>query len=183
MQQANAIIYQSKIIIPSSGDVDSLLQDGYGHKIENGYLALDPCEVLYLVEKNRLAVIDEKERQILSFQNILSRELISNMMLWTKYIIYRDLRGRGFVVKHSMRNGVCFSIYERGNYPKKAPSYELYVVAEGISVTLGHLKEVLDEVKNFGRMLKLAVIDRRGEIVYYSLDRIELNILGDENIE
>ncbi len=104
-------------------------------------------------------------------------------MLWTRYIIYRDIRGRGFVAKSTAKNDVSFSVYERGDYPKKAPSYELYALVEGMPETLGHIEERLVEVRDSGRALKLAVIDRRGELVYYGLDRLEPERLGADTLE
>ncbi len=183
MQQANAVYDNLAIQVPLRGEADSLLQDGYGHIGEKRHYILEPHEALYLVEKERLTVIDEGERRILSFQEILNRELANDPMLWTRYIIYRDIRGRGFVAKSTIKNGVSFSVYERGNYPKKAPSYELYALAEGFSETLGHIEERLVEVRDSGRVLKLAVIDRRGEVVYYGLDKLEIERLGANELE
>ena len=178
MQQANAVYDNLTILVPSTGEADSLLQDGYGHRSEKRRYILEPCEALYLVEKERLTVIDENERRILSFQEILNKELLNDLLLWTRYIIYRDIKGRGFVAKSTGKNGVSFSVYERGAYPKKSPSYELFTLVEGTFETLGHIEDILIEVKNSGRALKLAVIDRRGEVVYYSLDWLEPEKLG-----
>ena len=183
MQQANAVYDNSTILVPSIGEADSLLQDGYGHISENRRYILEPYEALYLVEKERLTIIEEKEKRILSFQEILSRELIADILLWTRYIIYKDIRGRGFVAKSTSKNRVSFRVYERGAYPKKAPSYELYTLVEGVSENLGHIEEILVSVKNSGRTLKLAVIDRRGELVYYSLNKLGTDRLGFDDLE
>ena len=183
MQQANAVYDNLAIQVPSRGEADSLLQDGYGHIGEKRRYILEPHEALYLVEKERLTVIDEGKRRILSFQEILNRELANDPMLWTRYIIYRDIRGRGFVAKSTPKNGVSFSVYERGDYPKKTPSYELYALAEGFSETLGHIEERLVEVRDSGRVLKLDVIDRRGEVVYYGLDKLEIERLSGNALE
>lgn len=182
MQRANAVYDKHKIIIPTQGEADSLHQDGYGIKINGGKLSLEPCEALYLVEKERLTVIDEDEKQLLSFQEILDRELETEELLWTRYIIYRDIRGRGFVAK-STSNSRSFQVYERGTYPKKQPAYELFIVNEGTSENIGHLRTELEKMKDTGRSLKLAVTDRRGEVVYYSLDKLNLDSLGSDVVE
>ena len=153
MQQANAVYDNLAIQVPSRGEADSLLQDGYGHIGEKRRYILEPHEALYLVEKERLTVIDEGERRILSFQEILNRELANDHMLWTR------------------------------DYPKKTPSYELYALAEGFSETLGHIEERLVEVRDSGRVLKLAVIDRRGEVVFYGLDKLEIERLSGNALE
>jgi tRNA-intron endonuclease len=183
MQQANAVYDNLTLLVPSKGEADSLLQDGYGHTDDKRRYILEPYEALFLVEKDRLTIIEEKERKILSFQEILTRELANDVLLCTRYIIYRDIRGRGFVALSTAKNGVSFKVYERGAYPKKAPSYEIYALVEGMPETLGHIEETLIETRNSDRALKFAVIDRRGEVVYYSLDRFDPERLKADTFE
>jgi tRNA-intron endonuclease len=183
VQRPNAVYDGHTIIVPTQGEADSLHQDGYGTRNRDGKLRLDPCEALYLVEKERLTTIDEEEKKILTFQEILDRELERDEQLWTRYIIYRDIRGRGFVTKTTGGEGNHFQVYERGTYPKKPPVYELYIVYEGMTENIGHLKSELEKTKASGRSLKLAVTDRRGEVVYYSLDKLNLDSLGSDIVE
>jgi tRNA-intron endonuclease len=183
VQQANAVYAGQRIIVPTQGEADSLYQDGYGHRLENRVFSLTPSEVLYLVEKERISVIDENEKKILSFQEILNRELEKDALLWTKYIIYRDIRGRGFVVKALGERSTSFIVYERGTYAKKPPCYEIHTVYEGMNETIGDLELVLKSAKKSDRTLKLAVIDRRGEVVYYGLEKVELDRLGMDAVE
>ena len=179
MQRANAVYAGEKIIIPTQGEADSLYQDGYGRRLGTT-LALTPSEALYLVERERLSVIDETKKKILSFQEILDRELEKNMLLWTTYIIYRDIRGRGFVAKTSADQPSTFLVYERGTYSKKPPCYEIHTIYEGMNETIGDLEVALKQSSESSRTLKLAVIDRRGEIVYYGLEKADLIKLGTE---
>lgn len=99
-------------------------------------------------------------------------------LLWTKYIIYRDIRGRGFVAKTPTEQNTIFLVYERGTYSKKPPCYEIHTVYEGMNETIGDLEQILKSAKKSSRILKLAVIDRRGEVVYYGLDKVDLEKLG-----
>lgn len=183
MQQANAVYAGQRIIVPTQGEADSLYQDGYGRRLENRAFSLTPSETLYLVEKERLTVIDEDEKKILSFQEILNRELENDALLWTKYIIYRDIRGRGFVAKTPTEQSTYFLVYERGTYAKKPPCYEIHTVYEGMNETIGNLEQVLQSAKRSNRTLKLAVIDRRGEVVYYGLEKVDLERLGSNELE
>jgi tRNA-intron endonuclease len=183
VQPVNAVYVGQRITVPTQNEVDSLYQDGYGHRHENRDFILSPSEALYLVEKERLAIIDEDEKRIFSFQEILNRELEKDALLWTKYIIYRDIRGRGFAVKSSTEQETSFLVYERGTYTKKPPCYEIHTVYEGMNETIGHLEQVLKSSMRSNRILKLAVVDRRGEVVYYGLEKAELEKLGSDALE
>jgi tRNA-intron endonuclease, archaea type len=181
VQEFKAVYNELSIIVPTQGEADSLQQDGYGCRKLKGQIKLDYCEALYLLEKERLIVIDEVERRLLSFQEVLNRGLVADPFLWAKYIIYRDIRSRGFVAKSN--NDTSFLVYERGTYLKKPPSYEIYNIYEGAAESIGHLEEMLFKTEKSGRFLKLAVIDRRGEVVYYSLEKLSLGKLDTDILE
>ena len=179
MQSIIAILTDLKIVIPTQNDADSLSQDGYGTR-NRGLLILQPFEALYLVEKERLTIIDEQGKKNISFQELLNKSLEIDPLLWTKYVIYRDIRSRGFVVKGTEKDDVSFFVYERGCYKSKSSSYHVYTIYEGMPETIGHLKDTLEQTKVSGKELKLAVVDRRGEIVYYSLNEIKFDNLLSE---
>jgi len=183
VQQVSAVYSNEKIVIPAQNEADNLYQDGYGSRININVLTLDSFEALYLIEKERIVVINEEGGRTLSFQELLDIELIKDNLLWTKYIVYRDIRGRGFVVKESKDNNPGFLVYERGSYMKKSPSHHIYTVSEGITETIGHLEKVLNEIMKWDRFLKLAVVDRRGEVIYYSLGKLDFDNLITEMSE
>jgi len=175
VQEFKAVYSGRSILVPTQGEAENLQQDGYGYRKQKGQIELNHCEALYLLERERLVIIDEGERRLQSFQEVLNRGLVTDPLLWAKYIIYRDIRSRGFVAK--LIDDKSFLVYERGTYQKKPPSYEIYNIYEGATENIGHLEEILLKTIESGRLLKLAVIDRRGEVVYYSLERLSLGNL------
>lgn len=164
-----AIYSQGVVRIPDFDEANSLYQDGYG-SFKARRLTLTSCEALYLLEKGRIKVVD-KEME-LSFNELLGRLSSRDERLWTSYIVYRDLRIRGYVVRE-MEGEVSFLVYERGAYPKEAPSYEVYALWEGSPRPLYELIESLRRAEKGGRTMKIAVVDRRGELVYYTVREME----------
>jgi len=177
VQPISVVFVKGKVFVPAQNESDSLYNDGYGSRYKQ-IIKLEPYEVLYLIEKERVTVIDEKNQKLLNFQEILSIYSQHDLLIWIRYVIYRDLRSRGFVIKSEKKLGDCFLVYERGTYGKKVPNYYLYTVYEGASETIEHLKNVLIETEKSGMNLKLAVFDRRSEIVYYSLSKIDFSELS-----
>ncbi len=178
MQTVSAVYSEGHIFVPAQNEADSLYQDGYGTRRART-LILEPYEALYLLEKERITVITERDRKPMSFEQLMNLELKGDETLGIRYIVYRDLRGRGFVAKSSRDTSINFVIYERGDYLKKEPCYDIYTVYEGMPETIGHLDELLKKIVSIGRSLKLAVVDRRGEIIYYGLDRLDFRASGD----
>ena len=174
METISAVYTEGRVAVPARNEASSLYQDGYGSLLGDGrLLTLKPVEALYLVEKMRIAVIDEESRRKLVFQELLWRFSSKNPLIWTRYLVYRDLRSRGFVVRDDPGLGVDFLVYERGAYGKRPPRYYVHAVWEGSPEPIRRLCEVLEAAGESSRTLRLAVIDRRGEVVYYTLSERE----------
>jgi tRNA-intron endonuclease len=171
METISAVYTVTGIVVPALNEANSLYQDGYGSLVKDSrVLSLQPFEALYLVERQKVSVIEELTKDRLVFRELLQIFSEDDPDIWTKYIVYRDLRTRGFVARGGEGPGLDFLVYERGSYGKKVPRYLVYTVWEGSQVLVERLGEVLDEATKSDMILRLAVVDRRGEIVYYTVD-------------
>ena len=70
--------------------------------------------------------------------------------------------------------GIDFRIYDRGEYGKEIAKHLIFVIQEGQPVSVEELARALKYVQSLKKKLVLAVINRRGEIVYYSLSQLTL---------
>jgi tRNA-intron endonuclease len=89
-------------------------------------------------------------------------------------LVYRDLRGRGYVVREGFGSGVDFRVYERGDYRKDTARYLIVNVQEGKPISVSDLTNVMTQSLSLKKELILAVMNRRGEIVYYSVSELSL---------
>lgn len=152
--------------------VDELSSKGYG-VIEGDGLTLAFYEALYLLDKGLIDVKDEDGNEV-SFNGLLKVYENANENAWSKYLTYRDLRSRGYVVREGFGLGVDFRVYERGEYGKDAAKYLILSLQEGKHVTLRELNNVLKQCQGLKKELVLAVMSRRGEVVYYSVSQLAL---------
>ena len=166
-----AILSREGAVI-SGKNAESLNSRGYGTK-SNGKLVLAPYEVLFLVEKGVIEV-SKKSGKKLTFQDLLQYFRRYDKNVWVKYLIYRDLRNRGYVVREGFGLGVDFRLYDRGDYGKEPAKSIVFGILEGKPISIKELSEVLRKVQNLKKKLILAVVDRRGEVVYYSLSKLSL---------
>jgi len=168
MQPFTAVLTQGVVVIPMRSEADSLFNDGYGTREGDSVLTLDPCETLYNMDRGKVALVDEDANEKLSFQEALMLFTEDDASIWTRFIVYRDLRTRGFVARKA--DGMAdFVVYERGVYRRQPPSYHVRIISEGRP---DKVEAILDDLKNSeeeGCEFKLAVVDRRGDIVYYGL--------------
>jgi len=170
MEPFTAVYTNNEVIVPNQSEADSLYQDGYGYR-KNQIHYLRGVEVLYNIERGRIVVVDEDTNAKLSFQKILQFFSRDNPEIWINFIVYKDLRTRGFIIEIKEEK---YWVYERGDYRKQPASYQLKIISEGKPETIQKILGELELIEENSLNMKVAVVDRRGEIVYYGVDERDL---------
>lgn len=159
-----------RIVVKDVGFQDQLRNKGFGEKLDSEYI-LQPYEALYLIHTKRL-LLNTKKVKKLDFESLLKITLRHDKEILTKFLIYRDLRSRGYVAKEGFGFGVDFRLYERGEFEKKPARYVVFGINEGIQVETTDFSEALDQITKMGKNAVAAVIERRGEITYYKISKV-----------
>ena len=157
-----------RIVIDSVQQQDQLRNKGFGEKI-NDIFFVEPYEALFLLYNNRL-ILNHKNK-LLDFSELAQIVLKTDESIFTKFLIYRDLRTRGYIAKEGFGFGLDFRVYERGEYQKKPAKYVVFGINEGLNLRTKDLKENIISIENMGKEGIIAVIERRGEIIYYKINR------------
>lgn len=173
LEVINTLKRDNQAIVKKQEDVSLLTQRGYGTATE-GELSLTPCEALYLLGEKKITVADESSGEMINFPSLLISFKASDPTIWSKYLIYRDLRSRGYVVREGFGFGLDFRVYERGEYGEDTSKFIVFGIIEGSLVPVDTLNDLLKYVQSLKKDLILAVMDRRGEVVYYSTSYFNL---------
>ena len=160
---------KSLIKIVDTRSQDQLRNKGFGEKEDNDYL-LETYEALYLLYLNKLVITNGS---IDNFGSLLKHVLKYDKEIVTRFLVYRDLRSRGYVVKEGFGFGADFRVYERGEYEKKRAKYVVFCINEGINVKVGELSKNVREIETMGKNAIAAVVERRGEVIYYKLTNMK----------
>ncbi len=164
-----------RFVVVRGDDAIALRQLGYyGEVGDRGELVLDPVEVAYLLERGSLVVENEGRR--LSFSEFSSLMMDKDPKFWLKFLIYSDLKRRGYTVKPGFsQNYVELRLYKRGaEAGKEGAKYLVFGVAEGTPIDLRTIIEKAREARNLRKELIIAVIDSQGEVCYYTITLSEL---------
>jgi tRNA-intron endonuclease len=170
--KTTGVLVENGVRIAEKSSIDALSQRGYG-TAENDVFTLAFYEALYLVDKELLEVKDKKGKKV-DFQNLLQCYEKANENAWVNYLVYRDLRSRGYVVREGFGAGIDFRIYERGAYGKDTASYLVLGTQEGKPLPINDLAAILQQCQSQKKELILAVMNRRGETVYYSVSELHI---------
>lgn len=166
-----ASLKDNGVLVKETEDIARLFSRGYGRQKDEGLL-LTFYEAMYLCSRNLVEIKNEKTCEMIDFKDLLKKYEAIEKNAWVKYLIYRDLRNRGYVVREGFGLGPDFRLYERGKYGKGSADYIVYGIYEGLAVSMEDLVQILRRVQNLKKTLLLAVMNRRGEIVYYSLSHL-----------
>lgn len=162
------------IRVSDRGSIDALTSRGYG-AVDGEVFTLSFYEALYLLDKGMLEVKDQKG-EAEDFQTLLHCYEAQNENAWVNYLVYRDLRSRGYVAREGFGATISFRVYERGGYGKDTAPYLVLGTQEGKPLGIDHLAAAVGQCQSQKKELILAVMNRRGEIVYYSVGEMNMPI-------
>lgn len=157
-----------KIVIEETRFQDELRTKGFGEKEDAEYV-LKPYEALYLMHTKRLTLRNKPDME---FDPLLELLLKYDRNIMTKFLVYRDLRSRGYVAKEGFGFGNDFRVYERGEYEKKPAKYVVFGINEGTNTTAKELAGAVDQIEKMGKEAVVAVVERRGEVIYYKASKM-----------
>ena len=152
-----------RVIIDQIQHQDELRSRGFGEKESDQYI-LKPFEALYLKYTEKLSI---PEHPNLKFETLFELLQKHDRNILAKFLVYRDLRSRGYVAKDGFGFGNDFRVYDRGDYQKKPAKYVVFGINEGVNVTAKSFASSIKQVEKMGKDAIVAVIERRGEVIYY----------------
>lgn len=166
---------RDEVCITDKDAIEWLGSKGFGFRFRDNLLILRPFEALYLMSQNKLTLY-HKSKQI-DFNQYLKLLEHEDSKIWLRYLIYKDLRDKGYVVKDGYGFDMDFKVYEAGDYGSKPAKYLVYGVVEGDPLPVMKLYNILRNSYSLRKSLIIATVDRRSEIVYYMLSSL---LLGKE---
>jgi tRNA-intron endonuclease len=155
--------------ISNKNMIHDLEQKGFG-ELEKGKLFLKSFETLYLLYTKKLFL--KKNKKQIDFDTFMNICQKTNSEILTKFLIFRDLKTRGYVVKDGFGFGSDFRVYERGHFGEKGAKFLIFGLNEGQQEKIGTLQNNIVEITEMGKEPIIAVIERRGEVIYYKINKM-----------
>lgn len=161
-----ARIEDEKVLLGSEGYA-LYEQSGFGRPLKDG-LRLSPVEALYLVYRGRVEIPD------FDFDSLLVRFSADAHMI-RSFLVYRDIRERGYVVQTGPHD---FRVFKRGEKPGKGESqYMMRVLSERDLIDFAVVQSEVKTTLNMRKQHILAVVDDEFEITYYEVKIQKLPVL------
>ncbi|WP_423793436.1 tRNA-intron lyase [Methanocaldococcus indicus] len=164
------ILESDRVVVFDNNGIAKFKNKYYG-SYNGKFLSLSLIEALYLVELGWLVV--KKGKRTLSFEELFNYAKELEEKLTIKYLVYRDLRKRGYIIKTGLKYGADFRLYERGaDIEKEHSIYLVKVFNEDSKIYLGELTGFVRVAHSVRKKLLIAIVDNDGDIVYYNMEYI-----------
>jgi tRNA-intron endonuclease len=147
----------------------------YGIPQSGGGLSLELIEAFYLLDEEKIRVFKNKKEQ--NLQDLLGYITKREPTFEIKYIVYRDLRTRGLVLKTS--NLSDFVIYDNLSDSKSGKrrlvKYWCQAISERTPFHIEDISKIVNTANNTKKRLLFAVVDEEGDLTYYEINSASLN--------
>lgn len=163
------------------GDILSFYETGFYGQPHDNKLILSPEEASLLLERNRIIIYKDSDLKIIYPLDELIEHFSSvDKHFWGNYLVYKDLRSRGYVVRSGYGEFTPYRRYPRGTKPnqdnKKSASSDtvIYPFLEGAFLELHQLDLIVNLAKSNRKKLILGVVDRSGDVTYYRASEFQV---------
>ncbi len=165
---ADALLMDDRVIIPDTKGDELFTRGVFGVK-HGKKLTLSLTEALFLAEKEKL-IIKNRSGRVVSVKSLIKAGMREESNFWTKYLVFKDLRDRGYVVKTALKFGADFRVYDRGIKPgEDHAKWIVYPVKEGSTLTWNEFSAKNRVAHSTKKRLMIAVVDEEDDVSYWEV--------------
>jgi len=171
-------LLEHRVVIWDKKAFDELQESGYGKLVEDR-LELSLVEAMFLIEKKKLKVRVKGKKRSMRKKDFYDYVTENERNFHARFIVYSDLRERGFLVKTGFKFGCDFRVYARGVKIKKGPKaahehtrWVVHAIPEEFSCSFSELSRAVRLAQNIRTEMIWAVVDSEDGVTYYGIKRI-----------
>ena len=170
----SALFAGERVVTENSNEAKELYnQSRFGVILESGQVQLSLHEALYLLEKGRLIVMDGRKKH-LEFTDFLKKARRIEQDFWVRYMVFKDIRNRGYIIKTALKFGADFRVYDRGVKPGDDHArWVVYPVQEGSTLTWYEFAAKNRVAHSTKKRLMLGVVDDEADVTYWEVKWIK----------
>ncbi len=164
-----ALLAAEKVIAEDTVDSHTLFDQSRFGEVKDGKVYYSLVEALYLLDRGRMEVYDDKDKK-LSFDEFVKRARKVEPNFWIRYVAFKDMRSRGYIVKTALKFGADFRVYDRGVKPgEDHAKWILYPVHEASGFTWYEFSAKNRVAHSTRKRLLIAVVDDENDCTFYEI--------------
>ncbi len=163
-----ATLISEKITSNTSEAQNLFATNRFGEKIgEKIFYSLS--EALYLIDDKKMEILNHQDKRLTQKEVLKKFEKIDKKFK-TKYLVFKDLRKKGYIVKSALKFGAEFRVYDKGKKIDKSHSKWLcFPVSENKQITWQEFAAKNRIAHSTKKNLLIAIVDDEGTVSYYEV--------------
>ncbi len=163
-----AFVTKDRVLTEVSDAAQDLYHSaGYGIILDDGRVQLSLSESLYLFEKNKIVLIDSRNK-LIDKEKFIKKASRLESKFWVRYIVFKDMRNRGYIIKTALKFGADFRVYDRGVKPGEDHArWIVYPVQEGEKFTWFDFAAKNRVAHSTKKRLMMGVVDDENDVTYW----------------
>ena len=136
-------------------------------EIQDGRIIYSLVEALYLVESEKMVIYEKKNKKLTKEEFIKkSQKTEKNFMI--RYIVFKELRSRGYIIKTALKFGADFRVYDRGIKPgEDHAKWIVFPVFETDVLTWFDFAAKNRVAHSTRKKLRLAIVDAEKDVSFW----------------
>ena len=166
-------LVSDKVIVlrntPEKDAVELLYSKNYFGSFEKNSLVLSLIESLFLIEQGKL-VVRKSKNSFFDYDSFLRKSVRTDKRFLQRYIVFRNLRLRGYILRAALKYGADFLVYDRGKQPGKGHSKWLLFTASESEMFSWRAWVANNRVAHSVRKkILLGIVDDNSDVTYYDI--------------
>jgi tRNA-intron endonuclease len=171
MEKIQAYI-AGEMIFSNTSEAHELSKKNSFGEMKDDKIQYTLCEVLFLVEKNKMDVLSKNKK--ISKTELMNKFKRIDNKIQIKYMVFKDLRERGYIVKTALKFGADFRVYNKGQKPgDEHARWIVFASHESQKLTWHDFSAKNRIAHSTKKNLLLAIVDEEGDITYYEVKWIK----------
>jgi len=165
-----AIFSRERVLTEISDTAKQLNEQSvFGILLQDGKVQLALVEALYLLEKGRI-IIHKNDKKTFTSEELIKVAQKLEPNFWVRYVVFKDMRNRGYVVKTALKFGADFRVYDRGIKPgEDHAKWILYPVYETTDMTWYEFAAKNRVAHSTKKRLLIGIVDNEDDVTYYEI--------------
>jgi len=167
-----AVLVGKEIKVHDHQDARIIYDNGYYGSLQTDKtLVLNFDEALHLLERGVIKITENEKTLSLSECTKIFTENMEGF--WKDYLVYKDLRNRGYILGRGISDLVKYRLYPRGaKIGRDIAKTMICPLSEGKSINLEELDKIITQTQSLKKKLLIACVDRLGDVSYYELQTL-----------
>jgi len=167
MNKIKATLISEKITSNNAEAQSLFTTSRFGEKIGEKIL-YSLSEALFLVQEKKMEIVDNREKRLTQKEILKKFERIDKKFK-TKFLVFKDLRKNGYIVKTALKFGAEFRVYEKGSKMQSHSKWLCFPVSESSQLTWQEFSAKNRIAHSTKKNLLIAIVDDEGTVSYYEV--------------